>query len=137
MDEFAVHANHNHTFYEMVCKEHPDTFFDWKIIALFYVSFHYLQALAKHRKKNIGTHHVDINNNIRSGNPSAAMPISNTAFKNYMYLFQYSRTARYDGIVDMTVFQKLRKADHDHACKCFRDFRKYIITSGVKLEETK
>jgi hypothetical protein len=133
MDEYVVHANYNHDFYEKICSYHPDYYFDWKIICLFYTAIHFLKALAKHRAKKIGFSHFEINSNIRRGKHNPAMPISDTAFSNYMNLFHYSQTARYDGIEDMNAFNELRKRDHDHSLQCFRDFKKFIITSGVKM----
>ena len=134
MDEFANHANHNHKFYETICTDYPDHFFDWKNIALFYIAIHFIKALAKHRNKIIGTTHAEINNNLRTGKHNPEMPISKTAYENYMNLFHYSQSARYDGIPNIDLFQKLRKKDHEHACKCFRDLKRFIISAGVKIE---
>jgi hypothetical protein len=135
MDEYIRHANHNHAFYGMICRQSPDDYFDWKLITLFYIAFHYLKALARHRKKNIGEHHFQINNNIRSGAHHPNMPLSDTAYHNYMRLFHYSQDARYDEIQDLSTFKELRKRDHEHALKCFTDFRKYIISQGVNLDK--
>jgi hypothetical protein len=134
MNEFVIHANHNHRFYESICKDYPDHYFDWKNIALFYVAIHLLKALALHRKKDLGVHHFEINDNIRSGPHKPTMPISKTAYDNYMNLFHYSQSARYEGFKSPELFQAARKNDHEHACKCFRDFRKFIISSGVRLD---
>jgi hypothetical protein len=117
----------------MICKSHPNTYYDWKIVCLFYVAIHYLKALAKHRNKKIGDHHLHINNNIRNGPHNPTMPLQSTAYKNYMNLFHYSQTARYDGINDLVTFNSLMKSDYMHALMCFEDFKKYIISSGVKL----
>jgi hypothetical protein len=135
MDEFAIHANHNHLFYDGICTQYPDTYFDWKITILFYVAFHYLKALAKHRKKEIGQHHVEINRNIRSGSHYPTMPISDRAYDNYMNLFHYSQTARYEGMPDIATFNVMREADHGHALKCFKEFKAFIVSSGVILEK--
>ncbi len=51
MDEFVMHANHNDVFHTSICKNFPDTYYDWKLTCLFYVAIHYLKALAKKRKK--------------------------------------------------------------------------------------
>lgn len=128
-----IHANHNEEFHVAICKSHPDTYFDWKIVCLFYVAIHYLKALAKHRNKHIGEFHVHINNNIRSGPHNPAMPLQKTAYQNYMNLFHYSQTARYDGINDLNTFNVLMKGNYVHALKCFEDFKKYIISSEVNL----
>lgn len=135
MEEYVRHANQNYAFYEKICQQWPDDYFDWKVTILFYVAFHYLKALAKHRKKEIGNHHFQINRNIRRGDHHPSMPLSDTACDNYMDLFHYSQASRYDSIPDMVVFKKARKEDYIFAQKCFTDFRKYIVSSGVKLEE--
>jgi hypothetical protein len=129
----VIHANHNDEFHTAICKSHPDTYYDWKIICLFYVAIHYLKALARHRHKKLGESHLHINNNIRVGPHNPTMPLQNTAYRNYMHLFHYSQTARYDGIDDLSTFNTLMKSNYLHSLKCFQDFKKYIISSGVKL----
>ncbi|HEY8971106.1 MAG TPA: hypothetical protein VIM64_18510 [Puia sp.] len=131
MEEHIRHAEYNYAFYEMLCQKYPDDYFDWKLVALFYTAFHYLKALARHKKINIGDRHAEINRNLMRG---GAMPVSDTAFNNYMDLFHMSQDARYTSIPDLALFRKLREKDHRHALKCFSDFRKYIISRGVKLD---
>ena len=133
MDEFAIHANHNHAFHNMICVHHPNFYFDWKLVSLFYVAIHYLKSLALHRKKNIGEFHFEINQNIKRGTHHPTMPISDTAFKNYMTLFHYSQSARYEGVEDISLFNKLKEKDYEHAIKCFEDFKKFITSNGVSL----
>ncbi len=133
MDEFVIHANHNDAFHVAICQTFPDTYYDWKLTCLFYVAIHYLKALALKRKKSIGQTHYEINNNIRSGKHRPAMPIADTAFNNYMNLFHYSQSARYDGVEDINIFTALKKGDYEHALKCFGDFKKFIISNDVKL----
>jgi len=134
MNEFVNHANHNHEFHDRICSLYSDHFYDWKITCLFYIAIHYLKALADHRGKNIGVYHYEINRNIKSGTHNPTMPISNTAYSNYMSLFHYSQTARYDGFNDINIFNELMKNDYSHALNCFDQFKKFIVSSGVSLK---
>lgn len=105
MQEYLNQAIHNENFHQTLCNLPTDAdYTDWKITCLFYIAFHYLKALSVHRGKNIGNFHVEINRNIRSGKHMPAMPISDTAYQNYMSLFHYSQVARYDGYTDILVF---------------------------------
>lgn len=131
-----MQASHNKEFHDMACKHAPELYYDWKITCLFYVAIHYLKALAHKRKKDIGDHHHDINRNIKRGKHNPTMPISDTAYDNYMRLFHYSQSARYDGFENVDVFNKMKKADYAHALKCFENFEKFIISSGIKIKST-
>lgn len=134
MQAFLNQAKHNEDFHECLCTQFQNLYYDWKITCLFYIGIHYLKALSIKRKKNIGVHHVEINRNIKSGKHNPTMPISDTAYSNYMQLFHYSQDARYDGFEDIETFNELKKLDYEHAYKCFSDFKKFIISSGVKIK---
>lgn len=131
MDKFLRHANHNLGFHMKICGHYPDEYYDWKIICLFYVAIHYLKSLSLHRQKEIGERHSEINLNIRK---HSNMPLSNTARNNYIQLFNFSQIARYEGIDEIEEFNQMQKIDYGSALKCFRDFEKYIVSNGVKIE---
>lgn len=133
MDEYIKHANHNDEFHSVICMQYPDQYHDWKIVCLFYISIHHLKSLAKLRKKEIGKYHHEINKNIKPGHHNPAMPISNTARRNYMRLFHYSQEARYKAIKDIEEFKDSMKEDYEHAIQCYTDFKKFIISSGVRV----
>lgn len=136
MNEFVIHAQHNETFHDHLCEQFPASYFDWKLTAIFYAACHYLKALAVKRNKIIGEFHVQINNNIRSGPHNPTMPLPKGAYKNYMDLFHYSQTARYDGVIpDLKTFEELRKADYQHALQCFTNFKKYMVDQGVITQQ--
>src|SRR6476619_3990067 len=56
--KFLNQARHNEDFHNSLCREFEHSFFDWKITCLFYISIHYLKALAVKRNKYIGSHHA-------------------------------------------------------------------------------
>lgn len=131
MDKFAVHANHNMEFHTKICVQYPDHYYDWKVICLLYIAFHYLKSLSLHRRKEIGDYHREIIANIME---KGSMPLTKKARRNYMQLFYFSRVARYKGIEDFEVFNRNRKMHHEKALKSFRDFEKYIISIGTKIK---
>ncbi|MEJ7679086.1 MAG: hypothetical protein WKG06_14770 [Segetibacter sp.] len=134
MQEYLNQAAHNENFHQTLCGlTSNDDYPDWKVTCLFYVAFHYLKALADHRNKSIGNYHTEINKNIRSGTHMPTMPISKTAYQNYMSLFHYSQTARYDGYTDITVFNAINRGNYSHALQCLNDFKKFIQSSGVPV----
>lgn len=133
MQEYLNQANHNEQFHQTLCNLPTNDYTDWKITCLFYIAIHYLKALAKHRNKNIGKFHFEINKNIKSGKHNPAMPISDTAWQNYMNLFHYSQDARYEGYDDPKVFKAINERNYSHALKCLSDFKKYIYSSGVPI----
>lgn len=133
MQEFINHAKHNEKFHELICNAENTGYYDWKVTVLFYVAIHYLKALAQFRKKSIGESHEQINNNIKNNRQGATMPLQNTARNNYMALYRYSQTSRYDGFTDADTFQQLMKRDYEDALECLSDFKKYIASSKVPV----
>lgn len=131
--KFLNQARHNEDFHNSLCREFEHSFFDWKITCLFYISIHYLKALAVKRNRYIGNHHAEINRNIKSGPHNPAMPISRTACNNYMQLFHHSQTARYDGFEDLATFNELKRDDYQQALQWFDAFKKFVGSSGVAM----
>ena len=136
MKEFLNHAVHNEKFHKNLVDLSPNDYSDWKVVCLFYISVHYLKALSKHRGKDIGESHKEINYNIgnisRNGKPT--MPISATAYSNYMNLFRYSQSARYDGYLNFEVFKAINDGNYTHSLKCFSDFKAFVKTSGIPID---
>ena len=60
MNSFYNQAKHNKEFLDCVEENFPNSFFDWKITILFYVSIHLIKCLAKTRNVEIGDTHYDI-----------------------------------------------------------------------------
>jgi hypothetical protein len=63
------------------------------------------------------------------------MRISKNAWREYKTLFNYSRTARYNGITDFATFEKLMEIDHSNCITHLDNFKNYIIGQGIKLPE--
>ncbi len=115
-----------------------DTAFDWKITKLFYAALHYLHALAYFKNQNrepnqkeinIGQTHEEVEKNV---NPNAAypiMPIKRYTWDAYKNLKNYSRSARYDSIMDMEVYETQQFSNYQDALKCYDKFKQYIENS--------
>lgn len=61
------------------------------------------------------------------------MRISIGAWREYKNLFQYSLTARYDGIEDREIFEELKKLDYIECKKHLDNFKKYIKSQGLDI----
>lgn len=129
-------AKHNEKFHECICEQFPDRFFDWKITVLFYQAIHYLKALAAQKGLRIGDTHHEIELNINPDRPKNVMPITRGAWREYNSLFQYSQTARYNGVTDFETFEKLKEVDYGFAKKNLENFKKYLLSVGLKMEES-
>lgn len=131
MDQFVKQFQHNESFYESLCINHADHYYDWKITCLFYAGFHLIKALASHRNVNIGNNHTEIFRNITPKNPKRILKIKDDIFYAYDVLFEYSRTARYDGFTDFDTFQIMKKSDLIDAIRRFKYIKKYIVEQGI------
>ena len=132
-EKFQRHASRNIEFENCIHEHFPDDYYDWKIVALFYSAFHLLQALAAKRKIKLGANHHDINRAINPDfrNSDKKMPVSLTAYNNYIALFSYIHSARYDGFDDPDDFELINKSSYAHAKKLHSDFSKYCL-DGLK-----
>lgn len=129
---FISQVQHNESFHDALTINFPDIFFDWKITCTFYCAIHLLKALGEQHNINIGDTHKDIFKNIKPNNPSRLLPIKKKAFEAYAKIFDYSRTARYEGIFDRATFEAMKKQDHLHCRHLYNYLRKYItIERGV------
>jgi hypothetical protein len=124
---------HNIGFHQHLCTSNPESYYDWKITCLFYCSYHLIQGLAAYRKINIGQRHSDILWNLNPKNQKRPIQFKKDAFYAYDQLFEYSRTARYDGFTSFEDFQELKKADYEDALIRYEYLKQYIISQGLKV----
>lgn len=131
MQQHLEQATHNQNFHDCIETQFNGHFYDWKITVLFYVAIHYLKALASKRGIDIGETHFDIEQNVNPDRHNARMRITKGAWREYKNLFTYSRTARYEGITDITTFEQLKQIDHSYCLTHLRNFRKYLQSQGI------
>ena len=133
MEQFQKQVKHNEEFHNSLCNAFQELYFDWKIISLFYASYHLIQALASKRKVKIGDRHSTILWNLNPKNSSKPMPFKVKAFYAYDQLFEYSRTARYSGFTNFEDFQIMKKADYEDVLKLYAYLKNYIVAEGVVI----
>lgn len=133
MQQHIEQAVHNQDFHDCIEHQFSTKFFDWKITALFYIALHYLKALAAHRSIDIGQTHQDIEKNVNPDRHNAKMRISRNAWKEYKNLYRYSHTARYEGITDVTTFERLKQIDHGYCLTHLDNFKKYLRGQGLSI----
>ncbi len=133
MEQHIEKAAHNRNFHDTIDTHFNDQFYDWKITVLFYVAIHYLKALAESRKIDIGDTHHEIEQSVNPDRSTAKMRITKNAWREYKNLFNYSRTARYEGITDISTFEQLMKLDHAFCLIHLENFKKYIERQGIKI----
>jgi hypothetical protein len=135
MQKYLSQAYHNEDFHTCICDNFSEKFYDWKITALFYIAIHYLKSLAAMKGIDIGQTHFEIEGNVNPDRNKASMRISKGAWRQYKSLLQYSKTARYEGIVsDFEIFEELMKNDYQFALQNLNNFKKYIEKQGIIIK---
>jgi hypothetical protein len=134
MQNHLDQSTHNRDFHTCIDTEFNDQFYDWKITVLFYVGIHWLKALAAKRGIDIGETHYDIEQNVNPDRHNAQMRITKGAWREYKNLFNYSRTARYEGITDIKTFEQLKQVDHGYCLQHLDNFKKYLESQGLTLD---
>jgi hypothetical protein len=132
MKKHIEQACHNENFHNSISEHFSNDYYDWKITVLFYVAIHYLKALAEQKRIKIGETHYEIENNINPIKNDAKMRITKGAWDLYRNLFNYSRTARYDGITDPATFQLIKESDHKYCLEDLDKFKKYLKSVGLE-----
>jgi len=133
MRRFLEQINHNQNFYNCIDNNFKDKFYDWKITVLFYIAVHCLKSLSVKRNIKIGNTHFDIECNVNPDREGSKMKISRNAWREYKNLYQYSRTARYNGITDIETFEQLKQIDHKYCLEHLKRFKKYVKGQGVNI----
>jgi len=133
MQSHIDQGKHNESLLSHLKVNFPDKYNDWKITIIFYCAIHYLKAYAALNKKNIGVTHNEIFINTDSLNKNASFPIQRGAYLLYKDIYQYSRTARYNGMIDSKTFEILMKADLDECEKNFVKFKKFLVSKRVPI----
>lgn len=111
-----------------------ERFYDWKITAVFYIALHCIKALSRKLNIEIGHTHLEVARSIDPDNPASVMKISRGAYRNYRDLYQYSRTARYDGILDPETYEEVKKIDYIFCVENLKHVQDYVKSRGVGID---
>lgn len=57
---------------------------------------------------------IEIEFSVNPDRQHSSMKITRNAWREYKTLYEYSRTARYEGITDFETFEKLKQIDHKY-----------------------
>lgn len=133
MGKHLNQAHRNIDYLRNQCKDCCDKFFDWKVIAAFYVGYHCIQALAESKGINIGNRHYLIAENINPRNPNATMPISQSAYNSYTSLRQLSESARYNGYDNLEMHEEQNFDDFKIAFDDMNFVIKYCKGRGLAV----
>jgi len=105
MEKHIQQAEHNQKLLDILISDFPNEYNDWKVVLCFYVAIHYLKALAIHRNKVLGNTHQEINEALGRNASPKLFSMKPIQWQNYYDLYQNSRSARYDGFLNV--------ADHE------------------------
>lgn len=133
MQEHINKGKQNEEFHNALCEKFIDTAYDWKIVVLFYTAIHYLKALGLFKGLNIGDTHMEINQNVNPKSNLKKIVIPQDMWDHYFSLYQYSRTARYNGVLDKKTNDALMKADYSHCKKHLTQFKIYLKSEGIRV----
>ncbi len=134
MDKHITQGKYNHSFHNSICTDYPEHYFDWKVVCLFYTALHYMRAYIISKGQNAGTSHREIETMIKPNQQTRAiLEVSKTCWDNYRNLYLYSRTARYEGFIDLEGFDNDRKNDHIYSEQHLKDIILYLEGRGIAI----
>jgi len=127
-------ALHNHNFVNACCTNHPDNFFDWKVIATFYTAIHLVKAFCLARGFDAGATHAEVRASINP-NGSPKTQFKPHAFKAYNRLQRYSEVARYDTFLDPVLENGIQKKNFEECLVLISELKAYLSSEGASLEK--
>lgn len=133
-------ARHNQRLVAFLEAQGQDGFPDWIVIVMFYVSLHWLSAWLSNQgrpKRAFGTH-GDMRNLIhpdpkRQHKPSGHIPVTWNVYNAYDELFDFSRTARYDGFLDEKGMREQEMQDIEDCKTDLAIIKQFIEKKGIAL----
>ena len=130
--EHLEQIRHNKKFLVFLDKHSDQQFIDWQMTVVFYTALHFIHALARKKKCNIGASHEKVHENINPDNKSAIMPLPELEYASYVNLYHHSRNARYKCWAMDSNNPLLQYALSE--CKTYLfGIEEYCIKEGVKV----
>lgn len=124
---------HNKTFLSNIHQRWPEQYFDWKITVCFYIALHYVKALALEKKVFIGDSHYAIDKNVNPERPNVKLNIPPKIWKAYKYLFYYSQSARYSGIINKNSFNRVQQRNYVFCETYLKHIIQYMSQQGISI----
>ncbi|KIO75563.1 hypothetical protein TH53_19685 [Pedobacter lusitanus] len=138
MQAHVNQALHNENFINECIKNHPDSFFDWKVTASFYTALHLFRAFCELRGVDPGRTHQDIANNFdpkRTSKPLTS--IAPFVWKNYIRLQRYSENARYEVFLEPDVENEIQRGNFGHCLTLLNELKSFFHKQGVPCQKDK
>ncbi|MFI5153552.1 MAG: hypothetical protein ACHQET_09480 [Chitinophagales bacterium] len=126
MQRYLEQAQRNEELHGILCTNHPDRFFNWKIMALHYSAFHYLKALAAKKNIEIGDTQHAIDKSCNPDNNSTLMPLQKDVWLLYEELQRQFRDSIYSSTDGNHMINEL-KGIHGHCLEHLDSFKKYAV----------
>lgn len=122
MKDYLKKAKHNEQFLAALEKAFPNDFSDWKIVVIFYIAVHYIDAYFA--SNGIRIHdHKHRKQCIEFGEYSFLQQF----IDNYTNLFNICHTSRYNGFNDIEVFNAHQKEKLKEAKRNLKVIRETIM----------
>lgn len=113
MGAFLEQAKHNEELLDLMDKNFPNQFFDWKVTIAFYAVVHYMnEYLAADGRGIFVKDHLDRNCHLNPDCADSVFPLSKTNWLLYHDTYLKSRAIRYNGIRNRAL--SLKKWEEDY-----------------------
>lgn len=126
MQNFLDQAQRNEELHDILCTNHPDRFFNWKIMALHFSAFHYLKALAAKRNVEIGDTQRAIDKSCNPESKTPVMPLQKDSWLQYEEL-QRQFSASIYSTTDTNHMRDELRTIHDRCLEHLNNFKKYSV----------
>ncbi|TGE23513.1 hypothetical protein [Hymenobacter metallicola] len=134
-------AKHNQKLVELLEEQGQDGFPDWVVIVIFYVALHWICAWVSNQgrpRSSFGSHgdmRNLINPNIKPHLKSHHyIPVSKRVYEAYDELYDFSRTARYDGFLNEKGMREQEMDDMEECKKNLAIIKDFIVRKGIALD---
>ena len=89
-------AKHNLNFLKFIeGNTREEEFCDWKIIIIFYITYHLLKDYAKFKKTRLGYNHKEIKNNLNPNGNNPSLPLDEEHYDYYDQMYDTCQLVRY------------------------------------------
>lgn len=126
MQHFIDQAQRNEELHVILSTNHPDKFFNWKIMAIYYAAFHFLKALASKKNIEIGDTQYAIDKSCNPESNATIMPIQREAWHHYIELQRQFSASSYNSPAGSYMSDDLRRI-HGRCIEHLHSFKKYIV----------
>jgi hypothetical protein len=125
-------ANYNLDFYNCICTNYPNRFTDWKITVLFYSSLQYTKSFLLNygfSEDKVDSHEKTLD--ILRYPQNGKNVVNNDFYIAYRDFYRLSKSVRYNGLNNISTFEKDLLADLANAIKYSQYTRKYLTRRGI------